>query len=416
MPSALPTAKQLEYQDWEFGIFLHFGIRTFHEGHRDWDGKPMSVEGFAPTQFDCEQWVSTAKAAGARYLVLTAKHHDGFANWPSKHTDYSVAASPWKDGKGDVMREFVDTCRRHGMAVGLYYSPADATMKSCTDSDAYNDYFFGQVSELVTGYGPLDILWFDGCGSTGVTYDWDRIVAEIRRNQDDILLFNMGDPDYRWVGNEAGIAPSPCWNTVERVPIVVDTDDDADVGKGQPTWLPAECDCRLRLQNWFYSDEDEDTVKSVEELMGLYYYSVGRGCNLLINIGPDRRGLLPDKDTARLLEFGREIQRRLGRPIATLQDFQEEDPGSWAYAPSERFLMDHVVIQEDVGAGEHVQRFAVELQMGKDWIPVYEGRSVGHKAICMFPLVTARKMRVRVAEADGAVKLRSLEVHCAAEG
>ena len=410
MTIALPTPKQLQYQDWEFGLFLHFGIRTFYEGHRDWDGQPMPVRGFAPTQLDCDQWVRTAKAAGARYLVLTAKHHDGFANWPSKHTDYSVAASPWKDGQGDVLREFADACRHHAMGVGFYYSPADATMKTCKDSKVYNDYFFGQVSELVTGYGPLDILWFDGCGSAGVTYDWPRIVDEVRRHQSDILLFSMGDPDYRWVGNEAGIAPSPCYNAVEHVPVAIDTKDRASVGEGQPKWLPAECDCRLRLRNWFYSDHDEDTIKSLEELWGLYYYSVGRGCNLLLNVGPDRRGLLPSKDTQRLVEFGQALHRRLGRPVARLQDFCGED-NSWVYTPGERVLMDHMVIQEDIGLGEHVRRFVVEIMPGQDWITLYEGRSVGHKSICPFPLVAASKVRLRVLEADGQVKLRALELH-----
>ena len=411
MKTALPTPKQLEYQDWEFGLFLHFGIRTFYEGHRDWDGEPMPVQGFAPTQLDCDQWVRTAKAAGARYMVLTAKHHDGFANWPSKQTDYSVASSRWKDGKGDVIREFTDACRRHGMGVGLYYSPADATMKTCTDSNAYNDYFFGQVSELVTGYGQLDILWFDGCGSVGVTYDWPRIVAEVRRHQHDILLFSMGDPDFRWVGNEAGIAPSPCWNAVEHVPAAVDTESNEPMGAGEPKWVPAECDCRLRLQNWFYSDHDEGTIKSVEELWGLYCYSVGRGCNLLLNVGPDRRGLLPDRDTHRLLEFGQALHRRLGDPVARLQDFQKEEGESWAYAPQDRFLMDHVVVQEDLRQGERIRRFVVEILPGQEWITIYEGRSVGHKAICEFPLVAARKMRVRVAEAREPARLRALELH-----
>ena len=409
MPDILPSAKQLQFQDWEFGLFLHFGIRTFYEGHVDWDGKPMPLDGFAPSDLDCGSWARIARQAGARYMVMTAKHHDGFANWPSSYSDYTVAATPWRDGQGDVVRDFVEACRAHDMGCGLYYSPADWRHGMKEDPDAFNELFFGQVSELASGYGPLDIMWFDGCGSHGFTYDWQRVVAEIRAHQPDILLFNMGDPDYRWVGNEAGVAPTPCWNVVERVPIAVDTDDDESTAV--PMWLPAECDCRVRLRNWFYSDQDEHTVKSVDELMGLYYYSVGRGCNLLINIGPDRRGLLPDKDAARLLEFGAEIKRRLGSPLATMEDFKEEEPNCWAYTPGERMLMDHVVIQEQIGEGECIARFAVEIQPGRDWVPVYEGHSVGHKHIAQFPLVHARKVRVRVTEATGPVTLRGLEVH-----
>jgi len=411
MQTAVPTPRQLEYQDWEFGVFLHFGIRTFYEGHRDWDGQAMSASAFDPTAFHCGQWADTARQAGAKYIVLTAKHHDGFANWPSKHTDFSVAASSWKNGEGDVIREFTDACRRHNIKIGLYYSPADASRDESTDQRAYDEYFMGQVSELLTDYGEIDILWFDGCGSQGIKYDWPRITAAIRRLQPNILLFNMGEPDFRWVGNEAGIAPDPCWNTVDRVPFAVDTDEDEKLDSAEPIWLPAECDCRMRLRNWFYSDQDEDTVKSVEELMGLYYYSVGRGCNLLLNIGPDRRGLLPDKDTARLLEFGAEIRKRVGSPFATVEAFQSDEPDHWVYEPGDRFLVDHAVIQEDTRDGEQVRRFAVQILSGRDWITLSEGSSIGHKAICPFPLVAATKLRLRVLEADGPVKLRALELH-----
>jgi len=411
MKSAIPTARQLEYQDWEFGLFLHFGIRTFYEGHVDWDGKPMPAEAFNPAQLDCDEWVTTAKRAGARYMVLTAKHHDGFANWQTKLSDYSVTASPWRDGKGDVIREFTDACRRHDMKVGLYYSPADASRPNFPDQHSYDQYFIGQVRELLSGYGKIDILWFDGCGSSGVTYDWKQLVADIGRLQPDVLLFNMGDPDFRWVGNEAGVAPMPCWNTADRVPFAMDTDEDEQAASARPVWLPAECDCRIRLRNWFYSDFDEDTVKSVDELMGLYYYSVGRGCNLLLNVAPDRRGLLPDKDTARLLEFGAEIERRFGQPVATLEGFQQEDETSWVYAPGERFLVDHAVIQEDLREGERARRFAVQILPGRDWISLFEGTNIGHKAICPFPLIGATKIRLKILEAGAPVQLRALELH-----
>ena len=207
-----PTPRQLEYQDWEFGIFLHFGIRTFYEGHRDWDGNPMDPGAFNPAELDCEQWAETARAGGANYMVLVAKHHDGFANWPSQYTDFSVASSPWRDGRGDVVRAFADACRKHDLKVGLYYSPADWKCPFYEDAKAYDDYFINQVSEILTPYGPVDMLWFDGCGSENHTYDWPRIIGEIRRMQPDILIFNMGDPDYRWCGNEAGLAPYPYSN------------------------------------------------------------------------------------------------------------------------------------------------------------------------------------------------------------
>ena len=395
MSAALPTEKQLQYQDWEFGIFLHFGIRTFYEGHRDWDGQPMSPVNFLPTDLDCGQWVRTAQEAGAQYMVLTAKHHDGFANWPSQYTDFSVASSPWQDGKGDVIREFADACHVAGMKVGLYYSPADASCPVYKDPKAYDDYFINQISEILTGHGEINIIWFDGCGSEGHEYDWARITREIRQMQPGILIFSMGDPDFRWVGNEAGVAPIPCWNV--------------EPFEGEPRWLPAECDCRMRALNWFYSDQDEDTVKSVEELMGLHYYSVGRGCNLLINIGPDRRGLLPDRDAQRLLEFGAEVRRRFSQPVATLADCGREG-NVWTWAPSEPTPVDHVVVQEDLTSGEYARRFAVRVSpfpYGEP-ITVWEGQSIGHKAICRFPLVRVQKLQVEVTEADGPVALRAM--------
>ncbi len=398
LPTAIPTAPQLAFQDWEFGLFLHFGIRTFFEGHRDWDGMPMSPVAFNPTMLDCNQWVQLAKQAGVRYSVLTAKHHDGFANWPSQFTNFSVASAPWRDGKGDVVREFTDACHQHDMKVGLYYSPADAASPVYPDPAAYDDYFINQISELLTGYGTIDLLWFDGCGSEGHVYNWPRITAEIRRLQPGILIFNMGDPDYRWVGNEVGVAPLPCWNTVESA--------------GTPAWLPAECDCRMRLDNWFYSDQDEDTIKSVSELMGLYYHSVGRGCNLLINIGPDRRGLLPEKDAARLQEFSAEIRRRFSHPITTSARWEIVSNG-WELTPGRRLLLDHVVIQEELAHGEHVRRFAIQVSPTFDdqFITVYEGYQIGHKAICPFPTIPAHKVRVRILEADGAVTLRAIHLY-----
>jgi len=410
MKSAIPTPRQQEFQDWEFGVFLHFGIRTFYEGHKDWDGKPMFPSEFKPARLDCNQWVETAKEAGAKYMVLTAKHHDGFANWPSKYTDFSVASSSWKDGKGDVVEEFLEACHRHGMKSGLYYSPAESGNKTYDDPKAYDDYFINQICEILTGKGDVDIVWFDGCGSEGHTYDWPRITAEIRRMQPNVLIFNMGDPDFRWVGNESGIAPRPVWNTVDSVDFSVKTSEKESVG--EPKWLSPECDCMMRFKNWFYSDSDEGTVKSLDELMGMYYYSVGRGCNLLLNIGPDRRGLLPDADGARLLEFGAEIRRRFGSPVATTGAFRREGD-KWLYSSDEPFMVDHVVAMEDLTSGERVREFKIAMNPthGGQNITLYTGENLGHKAICSFPPVKTRELWLEVTASDGQPELRSLEVH-----
>ena len=201
----VPTPKQEEFQNWEFGVFFHFGIRTFYEGHRDWDGLPMPAEAFNPTDLDCRQWASVARQAGAKYAILVTKHHDGFANWPTKYSDYSVARTPWKGGRGDVVREFTEACRAEGLGVGLYYSPAQQGFRNWSPRE-YDDYFVNQITELLTNYGKIDYLWFDACGSGDHQYDTRRIVNVIRSLQPEILLFNMWDPDTRWVGNESGVA------------------------------------------------------------------------------------------------------------------------------------------------------------------------------------------------------------------
>ena len=196
MSKIIPTKQQLSFLDWEMGAFFHFGIRTFYEGHRDWDGKAMDLKAFLPTGLDCENWIRTIKEAGLTYAILVCKHHDGFANWPSKYTEYSVANTPWKDGKGDVVQEFVAACRKYDIKVGLYYSPAEAGFQERSPKE-HDDYFISQIGELLSNYGKIDYLWFDGCGSEGHEYDKKRIITAIRSLQPEILIFGMWDPDTR---------------------------------------------------------------------------------------------------------------------------------------------------------------------------------------------------------------------------
>ncbi len=402
-----PKQQQLDFLDWEFGVFFHFGIRTFYEGHRDWDMQEMPLAGFAPSALDCYQWCATAKAAGARYAVLVCKHHDGFANWPSAYTDYSVANTPWKEGEGDVVREFTDACRANGLKVGLYYSPAEFGSRDQEAKD-YDEYFIRQISELLGNYGKVDYLWFDGCGSENHRYDTARIVATIRTLQPEILLFNMWDPDTRWVGNESGYAQSANLNVVTSTAFSVFTDipDQLD----RPRFLPVECDFRMRLENWFFSDKDEHTVKSLAELMGIYYYSVGRGANLLINIGPDRRGLLPDADAQRLLDFGAEIRRRFANPLPAT--FTRTD-AAVSCQFEEPTLVDHVVLTESLTAAQPIERFTIRAYPYSYGPPVvvYEGHTIGHKAICSFPPFLTKQVEVTLEGTDGD-NLTSMQVFC----
>ena len=419
-----PSAGQLAFMDWEYGVFFHFGIRSFFLGHKDWDNRPMPAEAFNPEQLDCEQWIRTIKDAGATYAILVCKHHDGFANWPSRYTDYSVAATPWKDGKGDVVREYVNACRKYGLKVGLYYSPAQWGGKiSFKEDREYDDYFINQISELLTGYGKIDYLWFDGCGSEGHQYDTDRIVKAIRGMQPEILIFSMWDPDTRWVGNEDGYAPMPNFNTTTDVDFSMLATEKEKLAHAK--FLPSECDFKMR-STWFDCELNEDTIKEADELMGIYEMSVGRGANFLINIGPDKHGLLPEKDVQRITEFGNRLKACYGQALP-FGDAEKTADNEWSIAmdgfSTERgegekanALVNRVVIREDLTDGESIEEFRLYANMPayrSKRVCLYKGDTVGHKAICVIPTMRTGRITLEVTKANGEVKIRDIKAYYA---
>jgi len=416
-----PNKFNLEFLSWEMGVFFHFGIRSFHIGHRDWDGKPLDPAKFDPKQFDCKQWVRIAKKAGAKYCILTCNHHDGFCNWPSKYSEFTVAKAPWQNGKGDVVAEFVNACREYNMKIGLYYSPAQWGGDAHYDDPVkYDEYFINQITELLTNYGKIDYLWFDGCGSENHKYDQKRIIEVIRTLQPEIGIFNMWDPDTRWVGNEDGYADMPNVNVV-----IVDAFSMLSTEKKQydrERYMAAECDTRIR-NTWFDCEYNPDMIKSIDELMGMYDLSVGRSANLLINIGPDSRGLLPEEDAKRMLEFGEEIRRRYTYAL----DFSEpklvgenkwriEDPEvqtkfnrNWIGTQ----LVDTVIIEEDITDGDAIEEFRIIMKcpMHAPDICIYRGCTVGHKHIAHFPTVRTGALTLEVTKADGEVKIKSMKAY-----
>lgn len=403
--------EQLEFLDWEFGVFFHFGIRTFYEGHKDWDMQDMPLSAFNPKKLDCENWIKTVRDAGAKYAILVCKHHDGFANWPSEYTEYSVKNTPWKDGKGDVVKEFTDACRKYGIKVGLYYSPADFTTSRHEKKD-YDTYFINQICELLGNYGKIDYLWFDGCGSENHEYDTKRIVKKIRELQPEILLFNMWDPDTRWVGNEEGIAPADNHNIVRDLSFSVQTTSKEIMEEER--FLPVECDCRIRFRNWFYSENDAHTLKSVDELMSLYHYSVGRGANLLVNIGPDRDGLLPKKDAARLVEFGKEIKKIYENPIADIS-YAKIDGNRYTIRFDEQKLVRRIIIEEDMSnseRGQHAEEFEINIRPVSylQPIPFFRGTTIGHKRIIELLPVPAEQITVSVTKESGKTTLKNIQI------
>lgn len=411
MPTAIPSMRQLEFQDWEFGVFVHFLPGIYRKTAPAEIADQPVTRLLNPTHLSCDQWAWLAATSGAKYMVFTTKHHDGFCMWPSAITPYySLKGSQWAEGKGDIVGEYVDACRRHGLKVGFYYSPFDHHVEYYkSEPTKYDEYFLAHMRELLDGkYGNIDILWFDGAFSEGHPYHWPMLIREIRRMQPEILIFGMGDPDFRWIGNEAGIAPSPCWNTVTKLTHFTGFTEDKELQT--PKWLPGECDARIRYKGWSWKGPD-DPLKSVEELMGLYYYSVGRGCNLLLNVGPDQRGLVNEEDAYRLLEFGAEIRRRFAKPILTLNQFTRSGT-TWDFASDQPIILDHMIVMENISRGEHVHRFrlsSIPAPGEGAYISLYEGTSIGHKAICRFPTQKINKLRFEILEQEGEVELRSLE-------
>ena len=403
MVKIIPKKKQLKFLSWEMGVFFHFGIRTFCEGHKDWDGIEMPVKEFNPADLDCEQWTQTIKAGGAKYAILTCKHHDGFANWPSKYTEYSIKNSHWENGEGDVVREFVNACRKCDLKVGLYYSPAQYGSHAMQGKE-YDDYFINQISELLTDYGKIDYLWFDGCGSENHKYDEDRIIATIRGLQSEILIFSMWDPDTRWIGNEEGIAPLGSRNTVisAKTSIMEKVATQLDTHK----FLPFECDCKIRRKNWFYSDNDLPLLRSLDDLMGLYYYSVGRGGNLLINIAPDRSGHLPKEDGQRYMEFGNEIKRRFLNPLPYEIIVEDNILKLKLNNPQ---MINHIVLKENLQQGESVEEFKISTFYHVE-MPLIEGKTIGHKQICSFPSIYTEEIHIEITKSNGDFKFDNIEL------
>jgi len=400
------TKKQLEFLNWEFGVFFHFGIRTFYPEHKDWDFMPMPLDAFCPTELDCDRWIKTIWESGAKYAVLVCKHHDGFANWPSQYTDYSVANTPWKEGEGDIVREFTNACRRYGIKIGLYYSPAEYETKTKSAKN-YDEYFIQQIRELLGSYGQIDYLWFDGCGSENHQYDTARIIQEIRRLQPDILIFNMWDPDTRWNGNESGYADMPNPLIVDSVAFSVLAESEEKLS--QRLFLPVECDIKIHRNSWFHKEGEE--IKTLDELIGIYHYSVGRGANLLLNIGPDRRGLLPKAEEARLRELGEYIKNSFCNPAA--EHFILEG-GVYKLKLSEPTLIDCIILSEAEESLGSIKEYHIRAYCYDDFakpIKVFRSETIGHKAICRFEPIFARGFDVVIDKEVTCSKLQKFSAH-----
>jgi alpha-L-fucosidase len=416
-----PSPAQLAWQRDELAMFLHFGVNTVTD--REWGDGREDPSVFAPSRLDARQWARTARAAGFRAMILTAKHHDGFCLWPTRTTTHSVADSPWRGGQGDVVREFVDACRAESLKAGLYLSPWDRNAPVYGDSPRYNDFYCDQLTELLTRYGPIAEVWFDGANGEGPNgrrqaYDWARIWGTVRRLQPEAVIFSDAGPDIRWIGNERGVAGDTNWSTVDPavVPYPGASGDAvaAMLQHGDPSgsvWRPGETDVSIR-PGWFHHAAEDARVRSADDLVGLYFTSVGRNSKLLLNVPPTRDGVLHDVDCTRLASFRQRLDQQFAndlagrrrvswRAIGPRRGVAEIDLGT----PASLSIVD---LREDLSAGQVVARYEVEGrgEESGSWLPLSHGTTVGFRKLDRIAAPAVRTVRVTVESVDTIVPMR----------
>ncbi len=418
-PDVKPAPQQVVWQDLEFGVIIHFSTNTFLD--QEWGDGSADPKVFQPTEFNPDQWMQAIRDSGAKYVVFVAKHHDGFCLWPTGQTAYSVKASPWRGGKGDVVGDVARSARKYGLKFGVYLSPWDRHEPKYKDSAAYDDYYQAELTELASNYGDLVEFWLDGAGSAGHVYNFAKIVETLRTYQPNTIvfadtgLFEYGDA--RWVGTESGAVPYENWNVIDR--------------HGYLRWRPVEADTPLRKLHWFWHPNDEASLKSLDELLTIYDQTVGRGAQLMLGLAPDRRGLLPESDVARLEEFGKALRQReannlvLGHAAASAEAAAalDGDPDTFWSAPegshhstlevsfARPVTFNRAVTMEWLNDGQRVQKYSIEVWTGTAWKSVASAQAVGHKKIDVFPAVTASRVRLNILSSSEAAMIREFQLY-----
>ncbi|MBR3872738.1 MAG: alpha-L-fucosidase [Clostridia bacterium] len=457
----VPSPRQLALQQLEFYAFIHFGMNTFTD--REWGDGTENPSIFDPAKLDARQWVNAIRRAGMKGLILTCKHHDGFCLWPSKHTRHSVAASPYRNGQGDIVAEVAQACREGGIRFGIYLSPWDRNQPLYGTGKAYDDYFIAQLTELLTGYGDIFSVWFDGACGEGPNgkkqyYDWERYYHTIRTLQPGACIHVCG-PDVRWCGNEAGETRESEWSVVPRrtadtekiASLSQQADDtsfrqraisaqDRDLGSrrllaNEPDliWYPAEVNTSIR-PGWFWHSSENDQVKPLEKLIDIYEKSVGGNATFLLNLPPTTDGLLHENDVARLHQFGEYLKNSYGCNLidrASLQasaaieghdiEAVRTDDES-CYIPlvqnaqitltwNQPQTIRRLVLKEQLRFSQRVERFAVDAWQNDQWRQVYENTVIGHKRIAVLPRLTTTALRIRIMDSRCAPAIRLIGVY-----
>lgn len=456
----LPEQKQVDWQRMETYAFIHFGLNSFCD--REWGYGDTDPKMFNPKRLDCEQWVKTLIAAGMKGVILTAKHHDGFCLWPFEGNDYNVSKSPWRNGKGNVVKELSEACKKHGLKFAVYLSPWDRS-RADYGSPSYVDYFHSQLRDLLTNYGPVFEVWFDGAnGGDGYYggardkrtidrknyYNYPRIYQILDSLQPQAVVFSDGGPGCRWVGNEKGFAGETNWAFIPKNTVYPGYPNYPELQFGYPDgdqWTAAECDVSIR-PGWFYHPEEDDKVKSPEQLADLYYRSVGHNATLLLNFPVDRNGLINPIDSANAVNFHKLIQRELGNNLVAGMKpkvsnerggqfkAQALTDGSWdtywatgdgvtsadiTFTFKKAQKMNRIMLQEYIPLGQRVKKFAVEwLDKNGTWKAVEQGEettTIGYKRLLRFLTVETKGLRVRILDSRGPICMNNMSVYYGGE-
>ena len=451
----VPEPKQVEWQQMETYAFIHFGLNTFND--REWGYGDTDPKTFNPTNLDCEQWAQTLVKAGMKGVILTAKHHDGFCLWPFEGTDYSVKNSPWKNGQGNVVKELSEACKKYGLKFAVYLSPWDRHQANYGTPE-YLPYFYAQLHDLLTNYGPVFEVWFDGAnggdgwygGAKDIRtidrknyYNYPRIYEMLDSIQPQAIIFSDGGPGCRWVGNEKGFAGATNWSFLREGEVHPGYDKSYELQYGHPDgnqWVPAECDVSIR-PGWFYHPEEDDRVKSPDQLVDLYYRSVGHNATLLLNFPVDRRGLIHPVDSANAVRFHEMIQQQLKTNLVAgmIPKVSNERGGDfvasaltddnfdtyWAtedgvttadieFSFDTPTRMNRMMLQEYIPLGQRVKAFVVEYLDKDTWLPVKlneETTTLGYKRLLRFETVETKGIRIRITDARGPLCLSNVGVY-----
>jgi len=448
----LPSGRQLAWHEMEYYMFVHFTVNTFTD--KEWGYGDEKEQVFNPTALDCGQWAKVAHDAGMKGIIITAKHHDGFCLWPSEYTSHSVKNSPWKDHNGDVLKDLRAACDKYGLKMGVYLSPWDRNSK-IYGTPEYLTYYRNQLRELLTKYGDIFEVWFDGAnGGDGyyggaretrkidnkTYYDWPNTHEIVRKLQPAAVMFSDAGPDVRWVGNESGMGSATNWCLLKKDELYPGGDFASILGEGHEDgnyWVPAEVDVSIR-PGWFYHQSQDSLVRTPENLLELYYSSVGRNSNLLLNVPPDRRGLLHENDVISLLAF-RELLKKefsddLARGKKATADFyrgrgfeasmvNDGNPETYWTTKDSRLSgsididldgekeVNRIVLQEYIKLGQRVQSFHVSALLNGEWNKILDGTTIGHKIIRKFPVVRTGRIRVSIDKSKACPLISNLELY-----